>query len=53
MPDFLPADWREATLVGRIETTEGPTPIMIKNGEVFDMSPIAPTVSTISTRCAC
>jgi fumarylacetoacetate (FAA) hydrolase family protein len=52
MPDFLPvamlpADWREATLIGRIETADGPTPIMIKNGEVFDMSAIAPTVSQL------
>jgi fumarylacetoacetate (FAA) hydrolase family protein len=47
MPEFLPADWREATLIGRIETADGPTPIMIKNGEVFDMSSIAPTVSQL------
>jgi fumarylacetoacetate (FAA) hydrolase family protein len=47
MPDFLPEDWRKATLIGRIQTAEGPTPIMIKNGEVFDMSAIAPTVSLL------
>lgn len=52
MPDFLPEamlpqDWRKATLIGRIQTAEGPTPIMIKGGEVFDMSPIAPTVSQL------
>ncbi|WP_235074291.1 fumarylacetoacetate hydrolase family protein [Asticcacaulis sp. AC466] len=47
MPDFLPEDWRNATLIGRIQTTDGPTPILIKNGDVFDMSPVAPTVSQL------
>ena len=47
MADFLPTDWRKATLVGRIQTTDGPTPILVKNGEVFDMSAVAPTVSQL------
>ena len=47
MFDFLPADWRNATLVGRIQTADGPTPILVKNGEVFDMSAVAPTVSQL------
>jgi len=47
MTDFLPADWREATLVGRLATAEGPTPILVKGGEVFDMSAVAPTVSLL------
>jgi fumarylacetoacetate (FAA) hydrolase family protein len=43
----LPADWREATLVGRIELPEGPTPVMVRGGQVFDMTPVAPTVSQL------
>jgi fumarylacetoacetate (FAA) hydrolase family protein len=45
MPDFLPQDWREATLVGRIDFGEGPTPILIMGGRLFDVSAVAPTVS--------
>ncbi|BBF80700.1 fumarylacetoacetate hydrolase family protein [Asticcacaulis excentricus] len=52
MTDFLPAamlpvDWREATLVGRILLPEGPTPVLVKGGEVFDMSAVAPTVAQL------
>ena len=44
---FLPQDWRDATLIGRVELPEGPTPIMVKGGEAFDMTPVAPTVSQL------
>ncbi len=47
MFDFLPADWREATLIGRLSTEDGPTPIMVHKGQVFDMTPVAPTVSQL------
>lgn len=52
MTDFLPAamlpeDWRDATLVGRILLPEGPTPVLVKGGEVFDMSAVAPTVAQL------
>lgn len=47
MFDFLPTDWRDAILVGRIETADGPTPVMVVKGEVFDMTPVAPTVSQL------
>ena len=47
MTDFLPQDWQSATLVGRLQTQDGPTPILVKNGEVFDMTPVAPTVSQL------
>src|SRR5687768_9454967 len=43
----LPADWRTATLVGRIATAAGPTPIVISRGRVRDVSRIAPTVSDL------
>lgn len=43
----LPHDWREATLIGRILLPEGPTPVMVKGGEVYDMTPVAPTVAQL------
>jgi fumarylacetoacetate (FAA) hydrolase family protein len=43
----LPADWREAILVGRIETQAGPTPIVVSGGIVRDVSRTAPTVSDL------
>ncbi|MBT0667915.1 fumarylacetoacetate hydrolase family protein [Novosphingobium profundi] len=43
----LPEDWRDGTFVGRIETAEGPTPVLIRAGSVFDMSHLAPTVADL------
>jgi Fumarylacetoacetate (FAA) hydrolase family protein len=43
----LPDDRREGIFLGRIETTDGPTPILIRAGDVFDMSRVAPTVSAL------
>jgi len=43
----LPDDWRDAVLVGRIDLGEGPTPIVVKEGRVFDVSKTAPTVSVL------
>jgi len=43
----LPQDWRDAVLVGRIDLGEGPTPVVVKEGRVFDVSKIAPTVSQL------
>jgi fumarylacetoacetate (FAA) hydrolase family protein len=43
----LPADWREATLVGRLATAAGPTPVVISRGRVRDVSRVAPTVSAL------
>jgi fumarylacetoacetate (FAA) hydrolase family protein len=42
---YLPSDWLKATLLGRLQTADGPTPILIKGGQVFDMSVVAPTVA--------
>ncbi|QUD88261.1 fumarylacetoacetate hydrolase family protein [Phenylobacterium montanum] len=47
MLDLLPVDWRAATLVGRADLGEGPTPILVRRGEVFDVSAIVPTVSAL------
>jgi fumarylacetoacetate (FAA) hydrolase family protein len=45
--DFMPEDWRDAVLVGRIDLGDGPTPIVVKEGRVFDVSKSAPTVSAL------
>jgi len=45
--DFMPEDWRDAVLVGRLDMGEGPTPVVVKEGRVFDVSHIAPTVSAL------
>jgi fumarylacetoacetate (FAA) hydrolase family protein len=45
--DFMPKDWRDAVLVGRIDLGDGPTPIVVKEGRVFDVSKAAPTVSVL------
>ena len=44
---FLPADWQQATLIGRIQTSDGPTPVVISKGRVHDVSRSAATVSQL------
>ncbi|MEG8013366.1 fumarylacetoacetate hydrolase family protein [Sphingomonas sp. 22R3R2A-7] len=43
----LPADWRSALLLGRIDLGDGPTPVLVRDGQIFDMSGVAPTVSAL------
>lgn len=45
MKDFLPRDWRDATLLGRMETRDGPTPILVTGGRVRDISRAATTTA--------
>jgi fumarylacetoacetate (FAA) hydrolase family protein len=47
MIEHLPSDWRQAVLVGRLLTREGPTPIAVVEGRVRDVSRHAPTVSQL------
>jgi fumarylacetoacetate (FAA) hydrolase family protein len=48
MPDRdLPADWRQGRFLGRIDRGDGPTPILVERGEVFDMSAAAPAVAML------
>jgi fumarylacetoacetate (FAA) hydrolase family protein len=47
MIEHLPSDWRQAALVGRLLTREGPTPIVVADGRVRDVSRHAPTVSQL------
>jgi fumarylacetoacetate (FAA) hydrolase family protein len=44
---MLPDDPGAATLVGRLRLADGPTPVLIRNGEVLDVSAAAPTVSDL------
>src|SRR5882757_8506634 len=43
--ESLPRDWREARLLGRVQFPQGPTPVLIENGRVYDLSAAAPTVA--------
>jgi fumarylacetoacetate (FAA) hydrolase family protein len=43
----LPIDWRDAVLVGRMDLGEGPTPVVVKEGRVFDVSATAPTTAQL------
>lgn len=45
MIEHLPHDCREATLLGRIRTSEGPTPVLVTGGRIRDISAVAPTVA--------
>ena len=45
--EALPADWQEALLLGRLDLGEGPTPVLIRHGELFDMARVAPTVAEL------
>jgi len=47
MIEHLPSDWRQSILVGRLLTSEGPTPVVVADGRVRDVSQHAPTVSQL------
>jgi fumarylacetoacetate (FAA) hydrolase family protein len=47
MIEHLPSDWRQAILVGRILTREGPTAVVVAEGRVRDVSRHAATVSQL------
>lgn len=47
MQSWLPGDWGDATLVGRMDLGEGPTPVVIRKGRVSDVSRICPTVAAL------
>lgn len=50
MLDSLPRDWRQATLLGRLLTRDGPTPILIRRGRLLDVSGFAPTTAEFVAR---
>lgn len=48
--DMLPADWRDGQFLGRIETAQGPSPILVKAGVAYDMAGVAPVTSELIDR---
>ena len=51
--ECLPADAARATLVGRVwmpGTSGGPTPVTVREGELIDLSALAPTISALLER---
>ena len=44
---MLPVDWPDATLVGRLQLADGPTPLIIRGGVVEDVSRVAPTIADL------
>jgi len=47
MIEHLPSDWRQSVLVGRLLTRDGPTPVVVADGRIRDVSRHAPTVSQL------
>ena len=47
---MLPIDIADATLAGRLLLDEGPTPVLIRNGAVEDVSRAAPTIADLLDR---
>ena len=41
----LPDDWRQAQLVGRIVGADGPSPVLVRDGRLVDISPTVPTTA--------
>lgn len=46
--DFLPSDWHKGMFLGRVQTAEGPSPILVRDGIAYDMSSVAPTVAQLA-----
>src|SRR6476661_8730548 len=44
---MLPEDAANATLAGRLDLGEGPTPVLIRHGAVEDVSKVAPTIADL------
>jgi NAD(P)-dependent dehydrogenase (short-subunit alcohol dehydrogenase family) len=45
--EFLPGDWREATLLGRIDFGAGLTPVLVREGRLQDVSRVAPATADL------
>ncbi|WP_235890326.1 fumarylacetoacetate hydrolase family protein [Sandaracinobacter neustonicus] len=46
-PSALPEDHAQATLAGRVALASGPVPVLVRDGQVFDVSATAPTMSDL------
>ncbi len=38
LAECLPADWRDARLLGRVLTEAGPSPVLVRGGRLYDLS---------------
>ena len=45
---WLADDWERALLLGRMDYGEGPLPVMLRDGQIEDLSAIAPTTVIIT-----
>jgi fumarylacetoacetate (FAA) hydrolase family protein len=45
--DHLPVDWLQGLFAGRVDFGEGPSPVLVKAGRLYDMSAVAPTASLL------
>jgi fumarylacetoacetate (FAA) hydrolase family protein len=52
MHELLPDDYQDAVLLGRIDTSDGPTPIVLRDGEIEDLSAVAPTIADLIDKLA-
>ena len=48
--DDLPADWADGLFLGRLSLAEGPTPVLVRQGRVIDISASAPTTAQAAAR---
>ncbi len=48
--EMLPADHKQAILVGRVLTDTGPSPVVLRDGTIHDVSASAPTVVDLLER---
>ena len=46
---MLADDWQDGLFLGRVETSEGPSPVLLASGVIYDMSRICPTASQLVT----
>ena len=50
MIEHLPTDYRRAVFLGRLQTPDGPSPVLVRDGRVQDVSRVAPTTSELLER---
>ncbi len=48
--DDMPRDWQQGLFAGRVDFGEGPSPVLVRAGRLYDMSAAAPTVSLLLER---
>jgi fumarylacetoacetate (FAA) hydrolase family protein len=44
----MPDDWADGTFLGRMATADGPSPVLLVKGELYDMARVAPTVAALA-----